>query len=58
MALIEVAAPGHRERARPLGHLARLRSTLGRFALRLNGSALPKQLDPADQAELERTVFG
>lgn len=25
---------------------------------RLNGSALPTQLDAADRAELERTIFG
>jgi hypothetical protein len=58
MALTEIAAEGHRQRTRSVGHLARLRGALGRFAVRLNGSGLPKQLDPADQAEIERTVFG
>ena len=58
MALTEIAAAGHRQRTRSAGRLARLRRALGRFAVRLNGTALPKQLDPADQAEIERTVFG
>ncbi len=58
MVLIEIAAPGDRERRRSRGRLVQWRAALGRLALRLNGSALPKQLDPADQAELERTVFG
>lgn len=57
MALTEIAAAGHRQRTRSAGRLARLRRALGRFAVRLNGSAL-KQLDPAHQAEIERTVFG
>lgn len=58
MALIEIAAQRQRDRTSAVGRLVRLRAALVRFALRLNGGGMPKQLDPADRAELERTIFG
>jgi len=33
-------------------------NALAALGRRLNGTALPMQLDAADRAELERTIFG
>jgi hypothetical protein len=42
-----------------LRHAARRSWTaLVALGLRLNGNALPRQLEAGDRAELERTIFG
>jgi hypothetical protein len=45
---------GARQTARGVGSVA---AALQRLALRINGTALPAELD-ASEAELERTLFG